>query len=303
MDIVRLLPATKDYLWGGKKLKMWGKKAPSESIAECWELSFNSDGPSVIASGPNEGRFLKDVATPADIGSVPASFPFFPVLIKLIDSAENLSIQVHPSDAYALSHEGQYGKTEMWYVIEAEKGAGLYVGFKKKTSEAEVRSAVNDGSIMDLLNFCPVKPGDVYFIPSGTVHAIGKGITLIEIQQNSTLTYRLYDYKRLGKDGKPRELHLEKALLVLNYAPYERKTFAAPCIGASTYFQTYAYDAKDFKAVSAPKDSFASITFVSGKGVFAGMSYQRGDTFFLPASKSGALLGTGRFILTQVEKA
>jgi mannose-6-phosphate isomerase len=301
MDIVKLQPATKDYIWGGKKLKSWGKIAPSDSIAECWELSFNPDGPSLIASGKDQGRFLKDVATPKDIGAVPSSFPFFPVLIKLIDSADNLSVQVHPSDDYALAHEGQYGKTEMWYVIEAEKGAGLYVGFKNKTSPEEVRKAVNDGTIIDLLNFCPVKPGEVYFIPSGTVHAIGKGITVVEIQQNSTLTYRLYDYKRLGKDGKPRELHLEKALLVMNYEPYQPRSFQRPCIGASKYFQTYAYKAEDFSEIAAPKDSFASLTFVSGEGVFAGINYHKGDTFFVPAGKKGTLKGTGQFILTQVE--
>jgi mannose-6-phosphate isomerase len=301
MDIVKLIPATKDYIWGGKKLKSWGKSAPSNSIAECWELSFNAEGPSRIASGKDEGRLLKDVATAEDIGSVPSRFPFFPVLIKLIDSAANLSVQVHPSDDYALSHEGQYGKTEMWYVIEAEKGAGLYVGFQRKTSPEEVRQAVADGSIIHLLNFCPVKPGDVYFIPSGTVHAIGQGITLIEIQQNSTLTYRLYDYQRLGKDGKPRELHLEKALLVLNYHPYQPQTFKRPCIGASKYFQSYAYDAKDLSEISAAKDSFASLTFVSGEGLFAGINYRKGDTFFIPCGKKGSLKGTGKLILTQVE--
>lgn len=302
MDVVKLQPATKDYIWGGKKLKSWGKLSPSDSIAECWELSFNSEGPSLISSGQEQGRFLKDVATPADIGAIPSSFPFFPVLIKLIDSADNLSVQVHPNDDYALTHEGQYGKTEMWYVIETEKGAGLYVGFKKKTSAEEVRKAVDEGTVIDLLNFFPVKPGEVYFIPSGTVHAIGKGVTLIEIQQNSTLTYRLYDYKRLGKDGKPRELHLEKALLVLDYEPYRPQAFARPCIGASKYFQAYAYEAKDFSQVTASKDSFASLTFVSGEGVFAGINYRKGDTFFIPAGKRGTLKGVGQFILTQVDK-
>ncbi|MCI2111168.1 MAG: class I mannose-6-phosphate isomerase [Bacilli bacterium] len=302
MDIVKLKPATKDYIWGGTKLKGWGKASPSESIAECWELSFNPDGPSLIASGKDEGRYLKDVATAADVGPVPSGFPFFPVLIKLIDSADNLSVQVHPSDDYALSHERQYGKTEMWYVIEAEEGAGLYVGFKRKTSAEEVRQAVSDGSIVGLLNFCPVKTGEVYFIPSGTVHAIGKGITLIEIQQNSTLTYRLYDYKRLGKDGKPRELHLDKALLVMDFEPYRPVVFKRPCIGASKYFQTYAYAAKDFSEIIASKESFASLTFVSGEGVFAGMDYRKGDTFFIPCGQKGSLKGNGRFVLTQVGK-
>ena len=125
---------------------------------------------------------------------------------------------------------------------------------------------------------------------------------MIEIQQNSTLTYRLYDYKRLGKDGKPRELHLEKALLVLNYEPYQPQSFKRPCIGASKYFQTYAYASEDSPEVTASKDSFASLTFVSGEGVFAGINYHKGDTFFIPAGKKGAVKGVGQFILTRVEK-
>jgi mannose-6-phosphate isomerase len=302
MEIVKLSPAAKDAIWAGKKLKQWGKSSQSDTISECWELSFNADGPSLIASGPDQGRALKDVATPADIGSTPSSFPFFPVLIKLIDAAADLSVQVHPSDDYALAHEGQYGKTEMWYVIEAEPGAGLYVGFKRKTSEEEVRQAVNDGTIMSLLNFFAVKPGEVYFIPSGTVHAIGKGVMVAEIQQNSTLTYRLYDYKRLGKDGKPRELHLEKALKVLSYDPYQPLRFSKPCIGSSSYFQTYLYDLKGKKTIKAPTDSFVSLTFLSGQGSFAGMAYRKGDTFFVPAGKTGEVVGDGKFLLTEVEK-
>lgn len=301
MELVKLTPATKDYIWGGTKLLSWGKKAPTSSIAECWELSCNKEGPSVIASGENAGKPLMDVATKEDFGSKVARFAFFPVLIKLIDAADNLSVQVHPSDDYALKNENQYGKTEMWYVISAEKGAGLYIGFKRKTSSEEVRKAVEDGSIMNLLNFQEVAPGQVYFIKSGTVHAIGKGVTVMEIQQNSTLTYRLYDYKRLGKDGKPRELHLEKALKVLNFEPYEAPHFKKGVLGECAYFTVTKGDAIINNIVKSPADSFASFTFVDdGKGSIDGLPYQKGDTFFLPAGKKAMIQGTGTYILTEV---
>lgn len=301
MDIVKLSPATKDYIWGGTKLKEWGKKAASEIIAECWELSCNADGPCLIASGPKSGTPLMEVVTKEDLGSRCDSFKFFPVLIKLIDADGNLSVQVHPSDDYALEHENQFGKTEMWYVIDAKPGCGLYIGFNKKTSPEEVKTRLEDGSIMDILNFQAVKPGQVYFIPSGTVHAIGKGVTILEIQQNSTLTYRLYDYGRLGKDGKPRELHVEKALKVLDYDVYNPPKFEEPIIGECAYFKVSKHDASKEETISAPSSSFASITFVDEcAGVFEGIEYRQGDTFFIPAGKIGRIKGNGTFIMTIV---
>ena len=301
MEIVKLKPATKDYIWGGKKLKKMGKEAPYDNIAECWELSFNEAGPSIIASGDNEGKALKDIATKEDLGDACSKFPFFPVLIKLIDSDSNLSVQVHPSDEYALKNENQLGKTEMWYVIDAEPGAGLYVGFKKETTPEEVRKKIEDGSIMEILNFFEVKPGETYFIPSGTIHAIGKGVTVIEIQQNSTLTYRLYDYKRKDKNGNERELHVDKALKVLNFTPYKALSFEKPLIGECEYFSSYEYDVKGNEHVKASPNSFASITFIEGEGVFAGISYRKGDTFFIPTNKEGRIEGTGKYIFTEVK--
>jgi len=302
MDIVKLQGATKDCLWGGIKLRLWGKAAPTPQIAESWELSFNDEGPSLIASGPNQGRLLKDLATKEDLGTVPASFRFFPVLIKLIDAAKDLSVQVHPSDQYALQNENQYGKTEMWYVIECEPGSGLYVGFKRPTSEKEVRSAVLNGTITNLLSFHEVKPGETYFIPSGTVHAIGKGVTLLEIQQNSTLTYRLYDYGRLDANGNPRPLHLEKALKVLNYEPYNPPSFTKPLIGRSSYFSSSVHTLKGEERISAPASSFKSLTFVSeAEGTLEGIPFRKGDTFFVPASKKGLLKGSGSYVLTEVK--
>lgn len=299
MEIVKLKPAIKDYIWGGQKLKNYGKTASSDIIAETWELSFRPDAPTLIASGPHDGEPLYQIASKEDIGSNPASFPYFPVLIKLIDSASNLSVQVHPGDDYALAHEHSYGKTEMWHVVEAEPGCGLYVGFKREVSKEEVRKAMKDGTILDLLNFFEVKPGESYFIPSGTVHAIGKGITVIEIQQNSDLTYRLYDYNRLGKDGKPRELHIEKGLDVIDFKPYKKKEFAAPIIGKTDYFTSYRHELNGKIIIQAKPDSYASLTILEGEGVFDGITFQKGDSFFVPASRSGVIEGKAVYILTE----
>ncbi|MCQ2743110.1 MAG: class I mannose-6-phosphate isomerase [Bacilli bacterium] len=302
MDVVKLAPATKDYIWGGTKLKKWGKLASSDIIAECWELSCNGDGPCLIASGENKGKTLAEIATKEDLGSKCNRFKFFPVLIKLIDADGNLSVQVHPSDEYALKNENQFGKTEMWYVIDAEPGCGLYIGFNKKTSAEEVEKRLTDGTIMEILNFQAVKPGQVYFIPSGTVHAIGKGVTILEIQQNSTLTYRLYDYGRVGKDGKPRELHISKALKVLDYDVYNPPKFEAPVIGECDYFSVTKNEVNGEKTIYAPSDSFASFTFtnVCG-GTVNGMEYKQGDTFFVPAGKKATVKGSGTYIMTIIK--
>ena len=155
MKIEKLYPETKDYIWGGNKLREYGKTSDKDRIAESWELSFHPDGPSRLA----DGRELKDVATKKDWGENAAKFPFFPILIKFIDAKDNLSVQVHPSDEYALKNEGQFGKTEMWYIADAEEGAGIYLGFKKDVSAEEFGKAIENDTVLDLLNFFKVKKG------------------------------------------------------------------------------------------------------------------------------------------------
>ena len=293
MEISKTIPATKSLIWGGTTLKKWGKQSTEANIAEAWELSFRDDGPTLLP----DGRALKDVATKKDLGAKVQHFPYFPVLIKLIDSESNLSIQVHPSDEYALKNENSFGKTEMWHIIAAKPGAGLYLGFKRETNEEEVRAKIKDNTLTDLIQFIPVKPGENYFIPSGTVHAIGAGVTLAEIQQNSNLTYRLYDYGRLGKDGKPRELHIGKAMKVVSFKPYEPIHFKTPIMGECAYFRSVLGKVNSGK-IAAPKDSFASITFLSGEGIFNNEPFKQGDTFFIPAGKEGNLEGKGEYVLT-----
>lgn len=302
MEIVKLKPAVKDYIWGGTKLKSLGKAASFSKISECRELSFHPDGLCIIDSGIDQGKTLKEVATNLDLGIIPASFKFFPCLIKLIDSSDNLSVQVHPSDAYALKNEKQFGKTEMWYILDHEVGAGIYVGLKKDSNKEEIQESLKDNSILDKLNFVEVNDGDSFFIESGTIHAIGKGVTLIEIQQNSNLTYRVYDYNRLGNDNKPRELHINKALNVINYKKYKNKKFSGNLIGKCDYFASYIYENKEDTLIEADENSFVSFTVIEGSGTFNEIPFKMLDSFFMPSNKKAILHGNCRYILTKVEK-
>ena len=281
--IYRLTPALKDNIWGGNKLRTYGKNSDKDRIAESWELSFTNGGEAKIC----DGREMSE-AFPRDTwGEACQKFHAFPVLTKFIDAKDNLSVQVHPSDEYALKNEGQFGKTEMWYVVDAEDGAGLYMGLERECSKNEFASAVADGSVEELLSFKKVHPGDVYFIPSGTIHAIGAGVVIFEIQQNSTLTYRLYDYMRRDKDGNLRELHVDKAMKVSLLEPYREAKFDTDdesVIGKCEYFETRKYQLNFTKmSFNVEKDSYLSITCVKGEGVIDGEKISRGDTFFIPA--------------------
>ena len=210
-----LSPAFKDYIWGGNRLKRdWGKQTDMTPLAESWELSCHEAGPSVIAGGAYAGRTLGEYLAehPQDTGTKAQNAGAFPLLIKLIDAAGPLSVQVHPDDAYAREFEHSLGKSEMWLVLDASEGAGIYYGFKRETSLAEMRAAIENNTLTELLSWVPAKTGDCFFIPAGTVHAIGAGLMVAEVQQSSNLTYRVYDYGRVGADGRPRELHIDKAL-------------------------------------------------------------------------------------------
>lgn len=217
-----LSPAAKDYIWGGTRLREeYNKNIDITPLAETWECSTHPDGPSRVASGAFAGEKLVDVlrAHPEFIGTHPKTDGEggLPVLIKFIDAARDLSVQVHPSDEYARTHEhGQLGKTEMWYVLEAAPGASLVYGFRQDLTRAMLAASLEDDTVERYLQKVEIHRGDVFLIESGTVHAIGAGAMIVEIQESSNLTYRMYDYHRLGKDGKPRELHIAKALDVVD---------------------------------------------------------------------------------------
>ncbi|MBO4594602.1 MAG: class I mannose-6-phosphate isomerase [Clostridia bacterium] len=295
---VKLKPAIKSYLWGGTKLhNEYGKDG--ETISESWELSFHKDGLTIIDSGENKGKTLSEVCTKKDFGENCAAFPFFPTLIKMIDADKPLSVQVHPSDEYALKNEGQFGKTEMWHVLDAEDGAYLYLGLNRSVDKEEFARAIENKSVCDLLNKVPVKKGDTYFIESGTIHAIGAGITLYEVQQNSSLTYRVYDFDRVDKAGNRRELHIEKAKAVADLDKYEvpdpaRKGF----LGGCPYFSTYKVKGS---ATVGEKDSFVCVTVTEGEYDADGIALSKGDSFFVSAGEKTELKGDGEFLSTCVK--
>ena len=303
-EVLKIVAETKDYLWGGNKLRKYGKVSDKDKIAESWELSYHKDGPSKTQNG----ELLSQVLMPSDLGKNVNDFQDFPVLVKLIDSADFLSVQVHPSDDYALKNEGQFGKTEMWYIVDAEEGAGIYLGLKEDTDKQVFKKAIDDGTVTDLLNFYQVKKGDWFFIESGTIHAIGKGVTVCEIQQNSNLTYRVYDFKRVGADGKERPLHIDKALTVANFDAFTPSQLCVEIgnkrlIGASKYFTAYHASVNGEEEFTADKKSFTALTCIAGSGEIEGKTVNAGDTYFVPASYGDfKVKGNLECILTQVRK-
>ena len=224
---MKLTAPCKDYLWGGNRLREeYGKVSDADKIAESWELSCHKDGQSVIADGEFKGLTLSELIEKQGkevLGDNCKKFDNFPILIKLIDAKDNLSVQVHPNNDYALRVEGEYGKTEMWYIVDCEEGASLYYGFSREISKEEFVERIEQKTLLEVLNKVEVQKGDVLFIEPGTIHAIGKGNLIAEIQQNSNVTYRVYDYGRKGADGKERDLHIEKALQVTKRIPMMRK--------------------------------------------------------------------------------
>ena len=301
MEVVKLRPYIKEIVWGGNTLRKYGKEFSGKNIAECWELSLHEEGSSIIDSGEHMGKSLSIVLTKEDLGDKCSKFPFFPTLIKLIDADRELSVQVHPSDEYALKNYKSYGKTEMWYILEAKKGSGIYLGFNKDTSKEEVEQRVKDNTLVEILNFIEVKPGESYFVRSGTVHAIGGGVTLFEVQQNSNLTFRLFDWGKMGMDGKPRELHVKESLDVLNYKKFEMTNFKRPLLGECEYFSTFEGKVDEKCEICANKGSFISLTFIEGSGKINSITYKKGDTFFIPANKSAVIEGSGKYLLTTIK--
>lgn len=313
MPAYQLIPACKDYIWGGQRLKTdFGIQSGLNPLSEAWVLSCHPDGPSVLADGPDRGMTLRawlDKAGKEALGTACEAFEDFPMLIKLIDAKKDLSIQVHPSDAYALEHEGQYGKTEMWVVLDAEPGASLYYGFDREVSLEEFSSRVSDGTLTEVLRKVPVKPGDVFFIPSGTLHAIGAGLVIAEIQQNSNVTYRVYDYGRKGPDGKERDLHIEKALQVTNRIPILKRKSFEPHIVSCEYFTVdkIVLDGQFVKRIFGETDrtSFASLLVLEGEGEVRAaeerVAFRKGDSVLITAD-TGAYELEGNFeaLLTTV---
>lgn len=319
-----LKPVGKDYLWGGTRLKDdFLKEIDVSPLAETWECSVHPDGQSLVASGIYEGKTLAEVLRlhPEYLGSRNAASGEMPILIKLIDAKQDLSVQVHPSDEYAFSHEnGQRGKTEMWYVVDASKDAKLVYGFKTDITKEQLRESMESGTVEKYLQQVPVHRDDVFFIEAGTVHAIGAGVLIAEIQESSNLTYRMYDYDRVDKNGKKRELHLEKALEVANLQGgreprqplrvlrYKRGS-ASEFLCRCRYFQVERVLLNterngELAEFHTDSESFQVLLCVGGCGLLTdekdlNMRFFKGSCIFIPAD-SGALYLHGRAQLLRV---
>lgn len=218
MNLYPLLldPAYKDYIWGGQRIpRVYRRPLPEGVYAESWEVSDRPEGPSRIANGPLQGATLGDVIHRFGQAVTGAAAPF-PLLIKLMDARERLSVQVHPDDQSAPLCGGE-PKTEAWHVLGAAPGARIFAGLKPGVTAATFRAALAAARLEDCLQAIPVQTGDTIYIPGGRVHAIGEGCLLLEVQQNSNTTYRVYDWGRLGHDGRPRELHIEKAFQAIRW--------------------------------------------------------------------------------------
>lgn len=316
-----LHPVGKDYLWGGRRLNDdFSKRIPLTPLAETWECSTHPAGVCTVASGEFSGRELGDVLkeNPEMMGRHANEKGQLPILIKLIDAHEDLSIQVHPDDEYASRNEnGSLGKTEMWYVLDAAPGAEIIYGFKEDTTKEEVKKALDDGRIESLLRRVPIQKNQVFYVSPGTVHGISKGALLAEVQESSDLTYRLYDYNRLDKNGKRRPLHIEKALEVLDYSSSESpkqpirvlkytKGSASEILNRCKYFQTERLlinteRTREYMEFSELTETFQVLLCTDGCACMhagdASLDIFKGDCIFIPAGEQTIKLhGMAQFL-------
>lgn len=303
-----LKPYGKDYLWGGNRLNDdFAKGIDMTPLAETWECSTHPDGPSIVATGEFAGQTLSDVLKthPEYLGTHPAANGELPILIKFIDAKKDLSVQVHPNDRYAYENEnGQLGKTEMWYVLDSAKDAKLVYGLHHKATKEQIRTSIEDGTVEKYLQKVSIKKDDLFYIEAGTIHAIGAGSLVAEIQENSNITYRLYDYNRVDKDGRKRELNIDKALDVANLnasnEPRQplrvlkyRKGCALEFLCRCKYFEVYRMlvntercrelvdyyaDSSSFRVLLCT-DGCGSVSFSKDENI----NFFKGDCIFVPA--------------------
>ena len=310
-----LTPVPKDYLWGGSRLNNdFSFDYAVSPFAEAWVCSTHPDG----ISPPLEELLSSH---PDWLGTHPLQTTNgraeLPILIKLIDAKQDLSVQVHPDDEYALKNEGQWGKTEMWYILDAKPGTSLVYGFNRDVSKDQVRDAITDGIITSLLNHVPVEKNDLFFIEAGTVHAIGTGALIAEIQESSNVTYRLYDYNRVDKSGKTRPLHIDKALEVANLKssdaprqPLRTLKYKAGCASEllcrCKYFQVERIllnteTQRSLVTFRTSSNSFHTLLCIDGCGSICwdggALNFFKGDCIFVPAdSEELKLHGKAQFL-------
>lgn len=279
--VYELIPPLKEYIWAGNNLKKY-KKTNLDKISESWELSFlDGDESKLIYDNKkvNITEFLKLEPVKKYINPKIQN-----LLIKLIDSAQSLSIQVHPSDEYALKYENSLGKTEMWIILDAKEGSYINLGFNQDVKKEDFPELIKDDSILSYLNKIYVKPGDIYLIKPGTIHAIGEGITLLEIQESSKLTYRVYDFNRIDKNGNKRELHVAKAMDVLNFSKLDIQNLNKEEAIKTNYFEVIKGHNLNENKIDVLKPSI--ITIIEGKGLIEDTEVSKFKSYFvLPCNK------------------
>ena len=301
MEPIRLKPAYKDYEVGGQKLRdLFGKDTPYEITAESWELSCHKDGESIVDTGDCKGmtltKYIEKMGGNKVVGTNGEKYDRFPLLIKFLDSKENLVVQNHPNDEYAFRVEGEPGKTEMWYFFDADPGAVTYYGFKKDTNEEEFLNKLVEGKLLDLVGAYEVHPGDAMLVNSGTIHALGAGTFSAEVQQNSNTTYRIWNF---GKGPGPRGYHIKKAAETLDYSkvenpflpkqePVQYDGYSITGVCDCQYFTVDRLDVTDHATLSSGPESFHSILCYEGEGTVSweggSFPYKKGDSIFIPAN-------------------
>lgn len=320
--ILNLMSECRDYIWGGNRLREeFGKVSDKDIIAESWELAAREDASCRIMNGSYKGRTLLDYINEQGtdvLGTKCKKYGQLPVIVKLIDARNDLSIQVHPSDEYAYKNEGEAGKTEVWYVVDCEPGSQLVYGFREKITKQEFADSIADNSFIEKLNFVTVRKGDVFFIPSGTLHAIGAGILIAEIQQNSDLTYRVYDYNRKDRNGRTRQLHIEKALDVTNLdvsppqPEYSQQFFQNKLVKkicSCEYFSAEKITVLSGRTqFFADETSFCHLLVTEGSGRLSGnfadgdFELKKGSSIFIPAGYGKYIIsGNAEIILTSIK--
>lgn len=315
---LKFQPILKERLWGGTKLRdVLGKPIQNEITGESWELSTVKGDVSVVSNGKLSGKPLQlliDTDAEALLGkSVVKRFgKDFPILIKFIDAKQDLSIQLHPNDELAKRRHDSFGKTEMWYIMDADKDADLIVGFNKNVSKEEYSESLENDTLLDLLNYEKVKEGDTFFINTGKIHAIGAGVLLAEIQQTSDVTYRVFDFNRRDKNGNLRELHTEMALDAIDYrkkddfkVAYSKRTDAVNEMVDCPYFKTNFINlTKDLKQDISTRDSFTIYMCVGGsaevENEFGSVSLQKGETTLVSANSNYISLKSSEAKLLEV---
>ena len=297
---LKMRPCYKEYLWGGERLKREFNKWDAPAVtAESWELACHLDGMSTVVEGSYGGMTMAQLGEldRAGFWGSACKGDRFPILVKLIDAHRDLSVQVHTSDDKARA--GEHGKAEMWYVVEAEPQACIYLGFSRRITKEEFLRRAHDGTILELLNRVPVSRGDVFYILPGTIHAVGAGLVMAEVQQNSNTTFRIYDYKRTDKNGRARALHVERAAEAVNFEPIVPKECRANSVAtfpgftmaemfSCKYFRAYRLDVSGRVRLKCDGKSFQHLLCVEGGGAIIADSnsypFRRGESYFLPAA-------------------